>query len=219
MQTFVNGLWKYDFYVFFNSNTKLAIYGMLFIILFLENGFIPLSFLPGDSLLILVGVLISKGMMNFFISFFILISASGLGYWMSYIQGKWLKKRNITKKFLLYISLKNYKRANFLLFRYGILALFFGRFIGFIRTILPTLAGISGLSNSIFQIFNWMSAIFWVLTLVTLGFFLGETYVFNQYEQKIILILMIIPCILLISGLLISLYIFLVYMRKNMYKK
>ncbi len=62
--------------------------------------------------------------------------------------------------------------------KHGLSALLIGRFIAFVRTLLPTIAGLSGLNNARFQFFNWMSGLLWVLILTTLGYMLGKTPVF-----------------------------------------
>ncbi len=63
------------------------LYFVLFVILFLENGLLPAAFLPGDSLLVLVGVLIAKGAMGYPQTILLLTVAASLGCWVSYIQG------------------------------------------------------------------------------------------------------------------------------------
>lgn len=62
------------------------LYFVLFMILFLENGLLPAAFLPGDSLLVLVGVLCAKGAMAFPQTILLLTIAASLGCWVSYIQ-------------------------------------------------------------------------------------------------------------------------------------
>nr|VUD23175.1 DedA family inner membrane protein YqjA [Salmonella sp. NCTC 7297] len=61
----LNALWAQDFETLANPSMIGMLYFVLFMILFLENGLLPAAFLPGDSLLILVGVLIAKGAMGF----------------------------------------------------------------------------------------------------------------------------------------------------------
>ncbi len=72
-----------------------------------------------------------------------------------------------------------------------------GRFIAFVRTLLPTIAGISGLNNARFQFFNWMSGLLWVLILTSLGYLLGKTPVFMKYEDQLMSCLMLLPVVLL----------------------
>ncbi|MBO0237137.1 DedA family protein, partial [Vibrio parahaemolyticus] len=73
-----------------NPTLVWAIYLMLFAILFLENGVLPAAFLPGDSLLILVGVLIAKGTLSYPLTIVNLTAGASLGCWVGYIQGRWL---------------------------------------------------------------------------------------------------------------------------------
>lgn len=65
LQALLHALWQQDYEMLSDPTLVWAIYGVLFMILFLENGLLPAAFLPGDSLLILVGVLIAKGTMGF----------------------------------------------------------------------------------------------------------------------------------------------------------
>ena len=75
LKALLQALWQQDFETA-DPTLVWAIYGVLFMILFLENGLLPAAFLPGDSLLILVGVLIAKGTMNFPLTLFILTTAA-----------------------------------------------------------------------------------------------------------------------------------------------
>ncbi len=61
----LNALWAQDYETLANPSMIGMLYFVLFMILFLENGLLPAAFLPGDSLLVLVGVLIAKGAMGF----------------------------------------------------------------------------------------------------------------------------------------------------------
>ncbi|UDG79306.1 Inner membrane protein YqjA [Candidatus Ecksteinia adelgidicola] len=203
----LHALWQQDFNMLTNSSLVWTLYTLLFVILFLENALLPAAFLPGDSLLILVGVLISKGTMNFLVTIFVLTSASCLGCWLSYVQGKWLGNTKIMKKWLSHLPKYSYQRAHKLFQCYGLSALLIGRFLAFIRTLLPTMAGLSGLSSTRFQFFNWTSGFLWVLVLTSFGFALGKTKIFHKYENKLMLFLIILPIIFLVIGLIGSIFI------------
>ena len=117
----------------------------------MENGLLPASFLPGDSLLLLSGALIAKGVMGFAPTLLILTAAAGLGCWLSYIRGRWLGHTGTVKGWLLQLPAQYHQRAHNLFNRHGLTALLIGRFLGFVRTLLPTMAGISGLNSSRFR--------------------------------------------------------------------
>ena len=89
LQALLHALWQQDYEMLSDPTLVWAIYGVLFMILFLENGLLPAAFLPGDSLLILVGVLIAKGTMSFPLTLLVLTTGASLGCWVSYIQGRW----------------------------------------------------------------------------------------------------------------------------------
>lgn len=179
LKELLNIIWQNNLTLFPNLRLVLAIYSLVFIILFLENAILPAFFLPGDSLLIILGVLIAKGILNFTATLGILTVAAGLGSWMSYLQGRFLENNKTVKRWLSFIPNKSYQRANRMIHKHGWLsALFIGRFIVFIRTVLPTIAGVSGLSFFRFQLFNWISSFVWVFILIGLGVFLERSEFF-----------------------------------------
>ncbi|PWC15520.1 DedA family protein [Brenneria roseae subsp. roseae] len=203
----LHALWHQDFDILADPKLVWTIYILLFLILFLENGLLPAAFLPGDSLLILVGVLVAKGTMNFPFTIVLLTTAASLGCWISYIQGKWLGNTRVVQSWLSHLPAHYHQRAHQLFHRHGLSALLIGRFLAFVRTLLPTIAGLSGLNNARFQFFNWVSALLWVLILVSLGFALGKTPVFLKYEDELMFFLMMLPLALLFIGLFGSLFV------------
>ena len=197
----LNALWSQDFETLANPSMIGMLYFVLCMILFLENGLLPAAFLPGDSLLVLVGVLIAKGAMGFPQTVILLTVAASLGSWVGYIQGNWLGNTRIVQNWLSHLPAHDHQRAHHLFHKHGLSALLIGRFIAFVRTLLPTIAGLSGLNNARFQFFNWMSGLLWVMILVTLGFLLGRTSVFQKYEDALMSCLMLLPVVLLVFGL------------------
>ncbi len=196
----LNALWAQDFETLANPSMIGMLYFVLFMILFLENGLLPAAFLPGDSLLVLVGVLCAKGAMAFPQTVLLLTIAASPGCWVSYIQGRWLGNTRIVQNWLSHLPAHYHQRAHHLFHKHGLSALLIGRFIAFVRTLLPTIAGLSGLSSARFQFFNWMSGLLWVLILTTLGYALGKTPVFMKYEDQLMSCLMLLPVVLLVFG-------------------
>lgn len=181
-----------------------TLYGMLFVILLLENGILPAAFLPGDSLLFLTGVLISLDVFHFGLINVVLISGAALGTWLGYLQGRWLGNTRIIKNWMEHLPEKYHKRTELLFNKYGLQALFIGRFIPFVRTALPIMAGLSGLKSNRFHIYNWVSATLWIFLIVTLGYLFGLSPLFKAYEKEFMTFLMLIPVLLLVIGLIAS---------------
>ena len=76
IQDIIAALWQHDFAALADPHVVGIVYLVMFATLFLENGLLPASFLPGDSLLLLAGALIGKGVMDFTPTMVILTSAA-----------------------------------------------------------------------------------------------------------------------------------------------
>lgn len=202
LREIVHALWQQDFIALADPSVIWVVYAVLFTTLFLENGLLPASFLPGDSLLLLSGALIAKGVMAFVPTLIILTLAASLGCWLSYLQGRWLGHTKLVKGWLLQLPAQYHQRAHNLFNRHGLMALVIGRFLGFVRTLLPTMAGISGLNSTRFQFFNWLSAVIWVGAVVGLGYAFSQIPLVKRYESQVMTGLVILPLVLLLAGLL-----------------
>ncbi|GKX53774.1 DedA family protein [Budvicia aquatica] len=201
IQTLWQALWHHDIEMLTNPSLVWTLYGILFVILLLENGVLPAAFLPGDSLLLLVGVLVAKDAVNYPIVVVILTAGASLGSWIGFLQGRWVGNTKLVQNWLSHIPPHYHQRAHNLFHKHGLAALFIGRFLAFVRTLLPTLAGISGLNSRRFQFFNWLSGFMWVLILTSLGYGLGKTKVFDLYEDILMKCLVLLPIVLLVLGL------------------
>lgn len=197
----LHALWQQNFDTLANPAVVGTLYVILFVVLFLENGLLPAAFLPGDSLLVLVGALIAKGVMLYLPTIILLTVAASLGCWLSYAQGRWLGNTRLVQKWMSQLPAHYHQRAHNLFHKHGLSALLIGRFIAFIRTLLPIIAGISGLNNVRFHLFNWISGLLWVAILITAGYLLGNSPLFTKYENEFMSSLILLPVILLIFGL------------------
>ncbi len=194
IQEIVAALWQHDFAALANPHVVGVVYLVMFATLFLENGLLPASFLPGDSLLLLAGALIAKGVMDFVPTIAILTAAASLG--------RWLGNTRVVKSWLAQLPHKYHQRATCMFDRHGLLALLVGRFLAFVRTLLPTMAGISGLSNRRFQFFNWLSGLLWVGVVTSFGYALSMIPFVKRHEDQVMTFLMILPIFLLAAGLI-----------------
>lgn len=203
------------YHAFFEMNLEVLkdpkilyiLYGMLFAILLLENGVLPAAFLPGDSLLFLTGIFISLDVFHFGLINVVLIAGAAIGTWLGYIQGRWLGNTKLVKNWMAHLPQKYHQRSQLLFHKYGLLALFFGRFIAFVRTVLPIMAGLSGLRSGRFHLYNWLSATLWIFLIVTLGYLFGLSPIFKAYEKEFMAFFMLIPVILLVLGLIASIWV------------
>jgi membrane-associated protein len=155
----------------------IAVYGfwtylILFIIIFCETGIVVFPYLPGDSLLFVAGTLAGAGFLNVEILIVTLIAAAVLGdsanYWIGKTMGmKALEKNSFVKKGQL-------EKTEEYFARYGGLTIVIARFVPFIRTFAPFLAGVGKMNYRWFITYNVLGAILWVLGFVLAGYFLGS---------------------------------------------
>ena len=197
IQDIVSALWQHDFAALADPHVVSVVYFVMFATLFLENGLLPASFLPGDSLLLLAGALIAQDVMSFIPTIAILTAAASLGCWLSYIQGRWLGNTRTVKGWLAQLPDKYHQRATCMFDQHGLMALLAGRFLAFVRTLLPTMAGI----------FNWLSGLLWVTVVTGFGYALSMIPFVKRHEDQVMTFLMILPIVLLTAGLLGTLFV------------
>lgn len=202
MINILNALLSHDLGALSQPGMVWMICGILFTAIFLESALLPAAFLPGDSLLLLAGALAAKGILPFLPTLGLLVAATGTGYWLNYLLGRWLGDTKSMQKWLARVPEHYHKRAYNLSVRYGSLALLAGRFLGFVRTLLPLLAGISGLRQKRFQLFSWIGALLWVYTLMSAGSALTNIPFFQKNETIGMTLLLILPLILLFAGVM-----------------
>ncbi len=168
----------------------------LFGIVFAESGLLFGFFFPGDSLLITAGLLASRG--YFDIKILILVSILGailgdtVGYWFGKKTGPKIFKREDS----LLFHKKNIVKANDFYKKHGGKTIIIARFLPFIRTFAPIVAGVGEMEYSRFLSFNIFGGIFWVLSTTLLGYFLGNTIPdIDKYIVWIILLVIIVTAL------------------------
>ena len=154
----------------------LWIYGILFVIIFSETGFVVTPFLPGDSLLFVAGALaaIGEGGMDIVVLMGVLTVAAVLGNTVNYHIGRflgpkvfhWENSRLFNKGALL--------KTHLFYEKHGGKTLVISRFLPLFRTFAPFVAGIGAMSYVKFTLFNLIGALGWVVSLCLAGYWLGN---------------------------------------------
>ncbi len=146
----------------------------VFAIVFAESGLFFGFFLPGDSLLFTAGFLASQGFFDIAIlaigCFIAAVIGDSVGYWM----GKKYGKKLFHKEDSLFFHKDHLVRANVFYKKHGGKTIIIARFMPFIRTFAPIVAGIGDMTYSTFLFFNIIGGFFWAVGLTTMGFFLGN---------------------------------------------
>ena len=156
----------------FVANYGLWIYGILFLIVFVETGLVVMPFLPGDSLLFAAGALAAMGQMNPFILGLVIFSAAALGDTSNYHIGKYLGRGLIEKYKIINLSYLHETEAYFA--KHGGKTVIFARFIPIIRTFSPFVSGMGAMPFGRFIGFSMIGSLCWIISFVGLGYFFGQ---------------------------------------------
>src|SRR3989344_479071 len=125
------------------SSYGLVTYVILFLIIFMETGLVFTPFLPGDSLLFAAGAFAALGSLNIWVLFFLMAVAAILGdtanYWIGYFFGK-----KIVSHPKIPIDESHIKETQKFFHKHGGKTIILARFMPFIRTFAPFVAGVGG---------------------------------------------------------------------------
>jgi membrane-associated protein len=169
------------------------VYAPLFLIIFVETGLVFMPFLPGDSLLFTAGIFAADGGgLNIFALLILMSLAAILGNTSNYWIGRKLGGAIIHSGKIKSLTPKRVQHSQELLDKYGMLAVVLTRFLPFIRTIAPFVAGVGQMHFGKFTLFNAIGGIAWVVLFSLLGYFFGGIpFVQDNFELVIVAIVLI----------------------------
>ncbi|MEK7495199.1 MAG: DedA family protein [Patescibacteria group bacterium] len=155
------------------STYGLATYAILFLIIFMETGLVFTPFLPGDSLLFAAGAFAALGSLNIWVLFFLLATAAVLGdtanYWIGYFFGK-----KIVAHPKIPIDEGHIEETQKFFHKHGGKTIIMARFMPFIRTFAPFVAGVSRMDYKQFFLYNVIGGLLWVAIATFAGYFFGN---------------------------------------------
>lgn len=163
------------------------IYGILFLIVFLETGVVVTPFLPGDSLLFVAGTLAATGEMDIQLLVLLLITAAILGDSLNYAIGRYLGPRVFKFEDSRFFKKAYIERTHGFFERHGGKTIVIARFIPIIRTYAPFVAGIGHMPYRRFIAFNVGGAVLWVALLAYAGYFFGNLPIVRNNLTLVIL--------------------------------
>lgn len=154
----------------------LWIYGILFLIIFSETGFVVTPFLPGDSLLFVAGALaaLGEGGMDIFVLITVLAVAAILGNTVNYHIGRYLGPKVFHWENSRFFNRAALLKTHAFYEVHGGKTLVISRFLPLFRTFAPFVAGIGAMSYAKFGLFNVVGAVAWVASLCLAGYWLGN---------------------------------------------
>lgn len=171
------------------------IYAILFVIIFAETGFVITPFLPGDSLLFVVGTLAGGGYLNIWVVYILLLLAAILGNMLNYWIGENFGHLAFNKKNSRWFNHENLERTHEFFEKYGGKTIIITRFMPVIRSFAPFVAGMGSMERKTFTIYNIIGAFLWVTLIVFAGYFFGGTKIIKDNYDKAIFAIIIISLI------------------------
>ncbi len=168
-------------------------------IIFFETAFIFTSFLPGDSLLFLTGLMLATSQswlpdwLGFFLIWLAALLGTQTGYWIGHRIGPPLFHRYNN----WIINPKVLRRTHDFFEHYGPRAVILARFIPILRALIPMLAGMSDMETRKFSKYNFWGATIWTMVFVAGGYFLGQIPLIKQHLETTVIIIIVVTSLIL----------------------
>jgi membrane-associated protein len=169
------------------------IYVLLFAIIFVETGVVVMPFLPGDSLLFVVGAMCGLGLMDLGLSIGLLWAAAVLGNQSNYTIGRWFGPKVFQWEDSRFFNKQAFLQAHAFYERWGGPTIVIARFMPFVRTFAPFVAGVAQMTRRKFTLYDVGGGFLWVAGIVTAGYLFGNIPWVKQHLDKIIWAMIFIP--------------------------
>ncbi|MBK7260777.1 MAG: DedA family protein [Rubrivivax sp.] len=176
------------------------VYALLFLIIFVETGVVVMPFLPGDSLLFVVGALCGLGLMNLPLTYVLLTTAAVLGNQSNYAIGRRVGQRAFQWEQSRWFNRRAFDQTHAFFEKYGGITLVAGRFMPFVRTFAPFVAGVAEMSRRKFSLYDVTGGVLWVGSVVTAGYLFGNVPWVQTNLSKIIWAMILLPGLVVLYG-------------------
>ena len=173
------------------------IYAILFAIIFSETGFVVTPFLPGDSLLFVAGALAAVGGMDIVVLLGALVVAAATGNMLNYQIGRYIGPRVFKWENSLFFNKAALEKTEAFYEKHGGKTIIIARFIPFVRTFAPIIAGVSKMHYNTFLLFNIIGGFLWTFGITSLGYFVGAAFEAAGLDIDHVLLPIIIGIVLL----------------------
>jgi membrane-associated protein len=176
-----------DFVLHLDKNLNLVIqhygvvaYPLLFLIIFMETGFVVTPFLPGDSLLFAAGTISATSSLNIIILYITLLLAAILGDNTNYWIGRFIGPRIFQKENARFFKREYLEKTRQFYAKHGVKTIILARFIPIIRTFAPFVAGVGKMHYSQFLPYDVLGGFLWVSLFTLGGYWFGNLPVIKQ---------------------------------------
>ena len=176
------------------------VYALLFLIIFVETGVVVMPFLPGDSLLFVVGAMCGAGLMNLPLALVLLTAAAILGNQSNYAIGRHFGPRVFQWENSRFFNRKAFDQAHAFYEKYGGITIVVARFMPFVRTFAPFVAGVAQMTRARFTFYDVTGGVLWVCGITLAGYLFGNIPFVKEHLDKIIWALIFVPGLIAVFG-------------------
>jgi membrane-associated protein len=184
----------------FVANYGLWVYALLFAVIFVETGLVVMPFLPGDSLLFVVGALAGAGLMHLPLVMGLMLAAAILGDQCNYAIGRKVGPRVFRWEHSRWFNKHAFEQAHAFYERYGGITIVLARFMPFLRTFAPFVGGVAQMSRTSFTLYNILGGALWVLGVTMAGYLFGNIGWVKENLDKIIWAMILVPGLIVLFG-------------------
>ena len=176
------------------------VYALLFLIIFVETGLVVMPFLPGDSLLFVVGALCGLGLMNLPLTMLLLTAAAVLGNQTNYAIGRRVGPRVFGWQHSRWFNRAAFDRMHAFYEKHGGVTIVVARFMPFLRTFAPFVAGVAQMTRRKFTFYDVSGGALWVCGVTLAGYFFGNLPWVKAHLSHIIWAMIGIPGLIVLLG-------------------
>jgi membrane-associated protein len=176
------------------------VYALLFAIIFVETGLVVMPFLPGDSLLFVVGAMCASGLMSLSLVLPLLWLAAVLGNQSNYAIGRHFGPRVFQWERSRWFNRQAFDQAHAFYERYGGITIVAARFMPFLRTFAPFVAGVAQMTRRNFTLFDMAGGGLWIGGVTGAGYLFGNIPWVKQNLDRIIWAAIFVPGALVLIG-------------------
>ena len=176
------------------------VYALLFVIIFVETGVVVMPFLPGDSLLFVVGAMCGVGLMSLPLSIGLLLVAAILGNQTNYALGRYFGPKVFQWENSRFFNKNAFNQAHAFYEKYGGITIVAARFMPFVRTFAPFVAGVAQMTRRKFTFYDVTGGTLWVGGVIMAGYLFGNIPWVKEHLDKIIWSAILLPGLFVIWG-------------------
>ena len=176
------------------------VYALLFLIIFVETGLVVMPFLPGDSLLFVVGALCGLGLMNLPLAMLLLTGAAVLGNQTNYAIGRRVGPRVFGWQQSRWFNRAAFDRMHAFYEKHGGITIVVARFMPFLRTFAPFVAGVAQMTRRKFTFYDVTGGVLWVCGVTLAGYFFGNLPWVKAHLSHIIWAMIGVPGVIVLFG-------------------